>query len=183
MQRFHYTTIVILMLAIGCARSLPTDNYAVGPVPATSESGSVTRERVYVESTNWQLGGAWQTRWNVNGQRLHPSERLTDLKQHIPDSLHKRLAETFKKQFAANSKEQDCYKNFAHACLVSLDPDILIITVRSHEPPSTSPHLFSETQTGAPNGRGVEKKYELIDADHITLVYFAGLTCVWSSEM
>ena len=161
----------------------PYDDYEIGPVPRAGEDTNVERKRILVKRPN-PFFRSWTTRWVMNGEIIEPKVRLRPLKALIPESLHERLDETFKDRVSPESDEFERDKNFARACFVSLDPDVLIITVRSHMPPDTlTMHLFEETLTGAPNWRSIQQKFELIDVDSITLVYHAGEICTWSNEM
>jgi hypothetical protein len=74
----------------------------------------------------------------------------------------------------------------AQATVISLDPDVMIVTIREVSPDareSAFEQWHPVYRQARSRGDYIERNRELIGARDVTLIYFAGTLLPWSSEM
>jgi hypothetical protein len=168
----------IILLIAGCDSG---PRIAPGPAPWCGAVETVVRLR--------EKRGSIKTRhevtfWDEGQGPVEATQRIADLRAAVPEVVRQRLAETRPAVPLKGGTLFDQPICQAQATVVSLSPDVMIVTVRER-PPGSCDDLFVEWLfiTGIPNipSDGTEKT-DLIAAD-LGLGFCAGPLLPWSAEM
>lgn len=164
---------VVLIGQLGCGPRVEP-----GPIPLTSPNKQIKRIRVVRGRGNTRHE---RTLWDLGDGPVEPMDRIAGLRRAIPAVLKERLATTQPIQFKANAKPVETPVYIARATVVSLAPDVMIVTVRENG----KVHPFGEWNLASTKARRdyIDRHRELIGADGVTLGYHAGTLLPWSSEM
>ena len=130
--------------------------------------------------------GPWAARymvtfWDEGDGPVEAGERIDGLRQAIPDELMDRLRQTRRVPAAHDENvmiDQPVYE--ALATVVSLSPDVMIVTVR--ENPETFEDPF-EPWFVSPQGSQLAEQTDLIAADVTWLSFHASTRLPFSDEM
>ena len=136
------------------------------------------------------------TLWDFGDGPVEPTTRIVDLYGAVPDWLIQRLESTEIGRLEAGARPFQRPAYHAQATVVSLDPDIMIVTVRarpdigredlfagwygSYRHPNDRKYLHEPPRT---RHEYIHNHREPIGVAGITLSYFAGPLVPWSSEM
>lgn len=154
-----------------------------GALPLTSASQPIKRLRVVRGFGNTRHH---HTVWDLGDGPIEPMERIAALRSAVPEELIEKLGSTRtvqRKKVGAPPVERPNYCSWG--TVVSLDPDIMIVTVRE-VPDFAKQHPFEGWLYGpAPRAQReyMKRHLELIGTLGITLSYHAGTLLPWSSEM
>jgi hypothetical protein len=166
-----------LIFVAGCGTSEEP-----GPVPLTDATNPIKRLRIRTGSFTVR---SYRTFWDFGDGPVEPMERIADLRKAIPEDLIHKLASKHLVQVKADRPPFERSAYIAHATVVSLDPDVMIVTVREY-PADAQEMPFAEwSVVTIPRARHeyIESRRELIGARDVALIYFAGDLLPWSTEM
>jgi hypothetical protein len=168
----------IILLMAGCDSG---PRIAPGPAPWCGADETVVRLR--------EQRGSIKTRhevtfWDEGQGPVEATQRIANLRAAVPEVVRQRLAETRPAVPLKGGPLFDQPICQAQAIVVSLSPDVTIVTVRER-PPGSYDDLFVEWLfiTAIPNipGDGTDKT-DLIAAD-LGFGFCAGPLLPWSAEM
>lgn len=145
---------------------------AAGPLPWCSPEVKLTR----LQATR----GGWNHRyektfWDEGAGPIEPKERDKVLVDTLPANLMQRLKS---EKFSTNGST-------AKGTVVSLNPDVMIVTCRKPPPGSSKPPFkdWVSWNMDPIRQKYVEERREFVDFRDYVFGVYAGVLCPWSDEM
>jgi len=188
---FNRTTLLAVIGSILLAGCGPREES--GPLPLTTASTPVKRITVVRGPFTFR---EHHTLWDFGEGPVEPMERIGDLRNAVPDQLIQQLELTKIGRREAGGRPFERIAYDGHATVVSLDPDIMIVTIREipdigtedlfagwhgdFRHPSERKYLHNPPRT---RHEYIHNHREMIGTLGTTLSYYAGPLVPWSSEM
>jgi hypothetical protein len=167
--------IVAAVIVSGCNRG---PSVAPGPAPVGDAGKPVKR---LVASR-----GGWKTRhdvayWDEGDGPVEAAVRIKDLKDAIPHDLLQHLETTELVDHHKGRPPSEELVYYAEATVVSLSPDVMLLSYRKWPQGAMQP--FEDFRNGRPLSLRPSEHAELIAADRVGLVYYAGTLHPYSEQL
>lgn len=118
------TLAVAGVATMGCGNASPRQED--GPLPRTPASASLQRMRVWIGSGP---SATLATKWQIDGQLMWPTDRVGELQSAIEAGLHEDLNRMQAPRPSGGRRMSTFPATYVQAAVVSLSPDIAIVSV------------------------------------------------------